>query len=363
MHILHSLFSNGIGGTERHLADLANAQVKMGHKVTVMLRADRHPYAGLDSFREWLMPQVQIISVPRRWPLLPLFFKLRQLRPDIIHTHHRRDSRYLGLAAPREVPVVGTLHMPFRAQDYRRHQGLICVAPWQLADVPNLPSRHRVVIPNWIMPSPPVSEEERKALRRRAGVTDQRPLLLGAVGRLTAEKGLEDLVEAFIQANPSGVKLCIFGEGECRPALERRIAEAKRTDIELMGYEPDIRHWYAAFDGFVLPSRYETFGLVLLEAISAGLPILATRTRGALDVLGKHSEVVWAEANHPINLAEALVGFFPQLGKRYDYPQLTQYQPQQAFEKVMDFYKKLLPASFKPVAQDDGDKVHQQQNG
>ncbi len=341
MLILHSLFSNGIGGTERHLADLANAQVRAGHQVKVMLRADRNPYAGPDSLREWLVPEVEVVLAPRRWPLIPLWRQLRNMKPDIIHTHHRRDSRYLALAAPRDTPVVATLHMPFRAKDYKRHSGLICVSPWQLADVPNVAGRQRVLIPNWIMPAPAINAEEREALRLQAGVDEKRKLL-GAVGRLTAEKGMEDLVDAFIKVNPPGVKLCLFGEGECREAIGRKIAAANAKNILLMGYEPDIRRWYAAFDGFVLPSRYETFGLVLLEAMSVGLPILSTRTRGALDVLGGDPQVVWAEANHPEDLAEALKRFVPWLGSRCEYSQLAQHQPEQAYAKVEEFYRLLL---------------------
>lgn len=340
MHILHSLFSNGIGGTERHLADLANAQLRAGHRVTVMLRADRHPYEGTDTLRDWLDDAVMVIAAPRRWPLVPLYFMLRKLRPDIIHTHHRRDSRYLALTAPRGVPVVATLHMPFRAKDYQRHQGLICVAPWQLADVPIRKDRQRVVIPNWVMPAPEITAQERKALRESVGISERFTRLIGVVGRLTAEKGTEDIVEAFLQTNPAGVKLCIFGEGECRAAIEQKIAAAQAGDrIQLMGYEPDIRKWYAAFDGFILPSRYETFGLVLLEAMTMQLPILATRTRGALDVLGQDTQVVWAQANDPANMAVALERFIPLLGQHYTYPELANYQPQHAFDQVMAFYR------------------------
>jgi glycosyltransferase involved in cell wall biosynthesis len=353
MHILHSLFSNGIGGTERHLAELASAQAAAGHRVTVVLRAERHPSEGVDTLQEWLSPKIKVVYAPRRWPLLHLMWLLHQLQPDVIHTHHRRDSRYMGLAARGKIPIVATLHMSFRAKDYERHHGLICVAPWQLADIPIRENRQRVVIPNWVAPTATISDVERFMLRTHAGVSSQYPQLVGAVGRLTPEKGMEDLVEAFIQVNPPHIKLCIFGEGECRPAIEKKIAAANMQErIVLMGFEPDIRRWYAAFDGMIMPSRYETFGLVLLEAMSVGLPILATRTRGALDVLGENHDVVFAMANEPADLAAAITRFLPRIGKPCDYPELEQYFPERAFERVMELYQKVQFSQQKHSAQE-----------
>lgn len=342
LKVLHSLFSNGIGGTERHLAELASAQAQAGHEVIVMLRSDRNPYDGVDSLREWLHPQVRVITAPRRWPLIPLYFMVRRLQPDIIHTHHRRDSRYLGMVAPAKTPVIGTLHMPFRPCDYRRHQGIICVSPWQLEGIPTHKGRLKTVIPNWISPLPPAPLHTRASLRQQLALPEGQKLL-GAVGRLTAEKGVEDLVAAFLAVAPANVTLCIFGEGECRPAIEAQITAANAQNrIRLMGYEPDIRRWYAAMDGFVLPSHAETFGLVLLEAMTAKLPILSTRTQGAWDVLRGNTQVHWAEAQQPRSLTAALATFLPHLGEVWDYPTLANYQPEQAFTQTEALYRELL---------------------
>jgi glycosyltransferase involved in cell wall biosynthesis len=346
-HILHSLFSNGIGGTERHLAELAAMQVAAGHRVTILLRADRNPYNARDALRDWLPPQATILTAPRRWPVIALAWQLRQLQPDIIHTHHRRDARHLGMAAPLSVPVLATLHLPYRKQDYRRHDGLICVAPWQYHNLPKEIATHSVVIPNWIAPPPPASPAERLALREELGVTETSPQkILGYVGRLTAEKGVEELVSVFAALpaeNTENTLLCLFGEGECRPALEACIqASGKASQIRLLGYQADIRRWYAALDGLVLPSREESFGLVLLEAMRARLPILSTRSAGAMDILGTHPQVIWAECNNKASLAQALTTFLPYLGEQWQYPALQEYTPEAAFQKKEDFYAQLM---------------------
>lgn len=344
LRILHSLFSNGIGGTERHLAELASAQAQEGHEVYVMLRADRNPYEGRDALCDWLDTRVQVLRAPRRWPLLPLWWQVWRLRPDIIHTHHRRDSRYLGMVAPPGVPVIATLHLPYRAGDYCGHQGLICVAPWQEKTLTLHPIQQSIVIPNWISAS--ASRESQRAILRAELGASADIRILGYVGRLTEEKGVLELVEAFLaipQEVASQVQLHLFGEGECRPAIEATITQAGAGHrIILHGYDPDIRRWYAALDGLVLPSREETFGLVLLEAMVAGLPILSTRNHGALDLLGKTPWVEWAECSDTTDLHAALIRFLPLLGEKYIYPELEKYTPGAAFGATMAFYRDML---------------------
>jgi glycosyltransferase involved in cell wall biosynthesis len=103
-----------------------------------------------------------------------------------------------------------------------------------------------------------------------------RPVFL-YVGRVTAEKGLPD----FLDLDLPGSKL-VVGDGALLPALRRRypaVRFAGRQQGEAL-----VRH-YAAADAFVLPSRTETFGLVMLEALACGLPVAALPVPGPIDVL------------------------------------------------------------------------------
>jgi hypothetical protein len=79
--------------------------------------------------------------------------------------------------------------------------------------------------------------------------------------------------------------------------------------------------------------------------MSTGLPILTTRTRGALDVVGQDCSAQWANANDPADLAQSLRQFVCRLGQQQHYPQLAQYQPQEAFRQVMAFYEAVLAGS------------------
>ncbi len=104
-----------------------------------------------------------------------------------------------------------------------------------------------------------------------------RPIWLN-VGRVAVEKN----IEAFLALDLPGTKV-VVGDGPARAALERRYPDAKflgpKTGEEL------VRH-YSAADVFVFPSRTDTFGLVLLEALACGLPVAAYPVQGPLDVIG-----------------------------------------------------------------------------
>jgi len=297
VHIVHSLFTNDIGGTERHVADLANAQIASGHRVSLIIRANRGARHQNDSLITWLAPQVEVVELPgywpvSRWPYWPVRHALSRLKPDIIHTHHGRDSRYLARAARQKTPVIATLHIRYRVRDYHRHDGIICVSPWQLETVPQAARAHRVMIPNWAEAVTQPSLPNRAECRQQLGLAED-TFLFGFVGRLSAEKGPQDLITAFAQANLPQSHLVLLGDGELYPELQAQIAA--NPSISLMGYTPDIRPWYEAMDGFVLPSRTESFGLVLLEAMDAGLPILATQTNGAHDLLRQNPHSILVE--------------------------------------------------------------------
>jgi glycosyltransferase involved in cell wall biosynthesis len=113
-----------------------------------------------------------------------------------------------------------------------------------------------------------------------------RPLFL-YVGRLAIEKN----VDAFLQLNLPGTKL-VVGEGPQRAELQTRFPEA-----HFLGQKtgPELAEVYASSDVFVFPSRTDTFGLVLLEALASGTPVAAFPVTGPLDVIGRTDTAVLRE--------------------------------------------------------------------
>ncbi len=125
--------------------------------------------------------------------------------------------------------------------------------------------------------------------------------VLGAIGRLDHQKGFDTLIKAFVTCGGTDLRLKIFGDGPERDNL--RAMAAGDTRIQFMGYSMDPVAAMASVDAIVMPSRWEAYGLVALEARAAGRPVLVANVDGLNDhiangAIGVNGESVtlWARA-------------------------------------------------------------------
>jgi glycosyltransferase involved in cell wall biosynthesis len=115
------------------------------------------------------------------------------------------------------------------------------------------------------------------------------------VGRLHRQKGQDVLIDAFARARREcpGLVLFLVGEGGLRGVLEGKARAAGIPQaIRFESTRSDVTPYYRAADLFAFPSRYEAFGIVLLEAMTAGLPIVASRIGGIPDVTGEETALL-----------------------------------------------------------------------
>jgi glycosyltransferase involved in cell wall biosynthesis len=137
--------------------------------------------------------------------------------------------------------------------------------------------RQRFRVPVHVVPNPVLVPDSNS---RR--IASNLPLLVG-VGRLTAQKGFDILIEAFarVAAKHPDWRLVIYGEGPDRKELETlRDALALQRKVSLPGLTRNIDTAFAEAGLFVLPSRFEGYPNALLEALAAGLPVIATSAPG-----------------------------------------------------------------------------------
>lgn len=129
----------------------------------------------------------------------------------------------------------------------------------------------------------------REEARDRLGLSTS-DFVVGNVGRLHPDKDQSTLIKAFAAAMPemTDARLVILGEGRLRSALEQEIKDLEiDAGVELMGRVPEAYRYFSAFDVFVLSSDYEPFGMVLLEAMVAGVSVISSSCGGAPEVLGE----------------------------------------------------------------------------
>ena len=234
---------------------------------------------------------------------------------DLIHIQTPFVAHYAGLKAARQLglPVIATYHTLF--EEYLAHYAPFLPAAWLKGQarafsrrqcnaldgvvVPSTAMRERLAtygvgVPMHVLPTGiPLQDfrgSGRQAFRFRHGILSTRPLAL-FVGRIAHEKNIGFLLEALVHARQQrpDLLLLIAGEGPALGDLQARVkALGLRDNVQFMGYmdrQKELPDCYAAADVFVFASRTETQGLVLLEAMAAGLPVIALAEMGTTDIL------------------------------------------------------------------------------
>ncbi|MDX1630540.1 MAG: glycosyltransferase family 4 protein [Thermoanaerobaculia bacterium] len=160
----------------------------------------------------------------------------------------------------------------------------------------------------------------RGRVRRELGIPEGRLLLL-TVTVLREGKGMEDLLAAVERQGSSGTQglLAVAGEGPLREDLEKTIRSRGLEDrVRLLGFRRDVPDLLAAADLFVLPSRWDAFPTAILEAMAAGLPVVATRAGGIPEIVEDGRTGLLVSPGDPDQLAEALARLSecPELARR-----------------------------------------------
>ncbi|MFN4340938.1 MAG: glycosyltransferase [Azonexus sp.] len=234
---------------------------------------------------------------------------------DLIHVQTPFVAHYAGLAAGRALglPVVATYHTLF--EEYLQHYARFLPAGWlrglarrfsrrqcnrlDAVIVPSTAMRQRlerygVTTPMHVLPTGiPLAQFARGdglAFRTRHAIAADRPVAL-YVGRVAHEKNIGFLLDALPRARQlcPELLLVIAGEGPAMRELQSRVeAQGLQDAVRFIGYldrRQALPDCYAAADVFVFASRTETQGLVLLEAMAAGLPVIALAEMGTVDIL------------------------------------------------------------------------------
>jgi 1,2-diacylglycerol 3-alpha-glucosyltransferase len=235
---------------------------------------------------------------------------------DLIHVQTPFVAHYAGCSIAKRygVPVLATYHTLF--EEYLKHYAPLVPSAWlrglarsfsrrqcNALDAVIVPSKaiherlgsYGVKTPMHILPtgvslSEPASDG-RQSFRQRFGIAESRPVAL-FVGRVAHEKNIDFLLDAVDLARETvpEVLFVIAGEGPALTHLHKAVAtRSLENNVLFIGYldrHTELPNCYAAADVFVFSSRTETQGLVLLEAMASGLPVVALAEMGTVDILG-----------------------------------------------------------------------------
>jgi glycogen synthase len=337
-----------VGGLGRHVHALSLALAAAGHEVTVVTR--HAPGAPLEEYADG----VRIVRAPEDPPVFPLAtpsllawtmafnhtLTRAALRAacsaeyDVIHAHDWLVTHTaVTLKEHLDLPLVATIH----ATEAGRHQGwlpdemnkcihsvewwlgreacrvLVCSGymKWEVSRLLALPPGQVEVIPNGVDNRvwQAAASEVAAARTRFAG---EGPLIAYA-GRLVYEKGVQHLVSAVprLRERHPGLRLVIAGDGPYRPELQSA-AHRLRLDraVSFAGFltESELPAVLGATNATVVPSLYEPFGMVALEAAAAGAPLAVAATGGLAEIVEPGVTGVTFPHSDPHALAEAVDG-------------------------------------------------------
>jgi rhamnosyl/mannosyltransferase len=363
MRVLHigKYYPPHFGGMETHLQSLCE---ELHREIDVRVVVSNQSWHR----EKALIGGVEVVRIGTRFNIAGapigtgIAEEIRRTDPDIVHLHLPNPMAVLAVFASRyRGPLVVTYHsdvvrqrflakafQPILHRILERSSAIIASSPTLVRTSPALSTFHERcrVIPFGIRPEPFQCYDEVAVskIRRQFGSR-----LLLSTGRLVYYKGFEYLIQAMTDIEG---RLLIIGDGPLRPALQQKIDRLGLSDrVVLLGNVPDVVPYYQACDLFVLASveRSETFGMVQLEAMACGKPVVNTRIASGVPFVSLN-EVTGLTV--PPRDAEALARAIncllddPQRRTEYGTAALTRFEREFSVEvmatRTLELYREIL---------------------
>ena len=325
-------------GTGRHVVDLSRGLRAQGFDVTLIAstRRDRNFRRTMTELETDGVRCIELDMRRRVSPIGDLLARhrlkklLAELKPTIVHGHGSKGG-FLARAAAHSLGIEKTVYTPhcfafapghggMRERFYRwmeRLAGrwtarLIAVSTYEaeLAEHARIVPRDRIIcIPNGLRDEELEPVEPSPTLAAELGLPkDTR--VIGFVGRLCRQKGIESLIMAFadVAGRMPGCSLLLVGDGPEESSLRQLARACGIPDrIVFAGRREDTRQLLALMDVFVLSSRWESAPYAVLEAMASGTPIVATQVGGVPEMLDEGRCGRLVASGDPRQLAEAIL--------------------------------------------------------
>jgi len=315
------------GGVMEHILHLAREFQSRGHVVKVLAPCSEpgyEPWIGVDIYKIGRPVPLPLSASVARISLSPRLSQrvgkiLQREQFDVIHLHEPLMPTLCPTVLWRSRAVnVGTFHAyrerlriyqyskPLVRRFFDRLDGLVAVSPAARDYVNQYFPAHYTIIPNGI----DVARFANPHLEPLPGYQDSHQNIL-FVGRIEKRKGLKHLLHAFplVKEACPRARLIVVGEGRLRAGFQQAAAENGLADVVFTGFVPaeELPRYYHTAHVFCAPATgFESFGIVLLEAMAAGLPVVASDIVGFRQVVSHKEEGLLVPPHDAEELARAL---------------------------------------------------------
>lgn len=301
------MVASGAGGVQQTIAPYCDALLAAGNEVQAVLYRKSPMIGDIRS----LGVEPDLVAFPcqnrimTRLTQFMLRRKLDAFRPDIIIGFAGRGYPEARRAMGRSIPIitrVASLKKKAISKLIGADGFLVTSAQMKtLLETYGVTPGNVRIVPNFLRR--PLAIIERKTMRL--------PPTIGSMGRLMDDKGFDILLKALSVLKEQGVdfRARIGGDGEDMAALRQQVRELKLEGlVEFPGWigNGQKAEFLNALDIFVCPSRYEPFGIVMLEAMEAGLPLVASETTGSIEIIEDGRTGIRVPNMDHLAMAEAL---------------------------------------------------------
>lgn len=308
MNILHIIFSFELGGTENMLVDIANEQAKQ-NRVTIVIINDVYDVRLL----ELLDAKVQVIRLERAQgsknplALLKVKFLTWSLRPRIVHLHDQQMLKLFPFKFIRLFKLLYTVHTTGTSygKEIDNADYVCSISNAVKEDLKERTGIDSIVVHNGIV-------FNNVAMANEKSISTDGVFKVLQIGRFSIrEKGQDILVEALSVLRNKGFEITVdfIGDGPDRVLIENKIKECAVEDFTVLhGSLPknEIYKKIAEYDLVCQPSRIEGFGLTMIEAMAAKVPVVASDIEGPREVLGNGKYGFLFQSENSTALADTL---------------------------------------------------------
>jgi UDP-glucose:(heptosyl)LPS alpha-1,3-glucosyltransferase len=351
--LIQKNFSSHKGGAEQYAVNLAGALMRQGHEVTVF--ANQWDRSSAEGLKFEYVPMIKSPSFLQTFSFVRNTQKaLSKGRYDIVHSLARvfpqdvyrmsdgiyrywlmvkeqnRLKRLMHFFSLRHLAILWIEKQIFAKGNFRRIIANSQLCKGHAIQYYNVDPAHITVIQNGVdfdRFNPRVRVAYREKLRKLYNIAE-RDLVILFVAMNFRRKGLIPLLKAIGNLSDSyRVKLLVVGKGKIEYFTKIALKLGIDRDVIFAGSASKTEEYYGAADFFVLPTYYDPFANVCLEALACGLPVITTRTNGASELIkhGKNGFVV----NKPDDIKELLEAIIKLIN-----PKLRNSMAENAFESV-----------------------------
>lgn len=340
MKIVHVFWAMLNGGIENMLVDIINLQIHQSNEVSVIVINNLIDNSIVDR----LDNRCKLICLGRKKHsksitfVFKLNYELLKQKFDVIHLHYDDIMKYIWIKGNYFTTVHNT-HLP--NHNFRWHKGIIAISRSVKEELDSYGFKQSVVINNGINFS---------LIKHRNTIVNKTFNIVNVSRLVYTQKGQDVLLKAIKILKDRGytnIHIDFIGDGENLQDMEAYVSENNLSNIvSLLGNKNRsyiYQHLYE-YDLFVQPSRFEGFGLTVVEAMAAYVPVLVSKNEGPLEIIekGKYGySFENSNAEDCANMIERIIANYPTakfLARSYEHVKEI-YDVKTTALKYLDFYK------------------------